>query len=235
MSAEPGTLERAARTAAGRELRRAAVLGSGSEARLLAGILTEHGWQAGLHERPEQVGARGPVASVLIWAERRLLEVVREFEALGRGGAAPSIVVCASIRPGEVRTALAAGLAGIVLADRLEAFIPSVLAALSGQVAVPQAESRQVEAAALSPRERQVLGLVVMGLSNGEIAEQFVVAESTVKSHLSSAFGKLGVRSRGEAVDLILDSERGAAKGILGLGGEPFATEIGDPARLERA
>jgi hypothetical protein len=43
-----------------------------------------------------------------------------------------------------------------------------------------------------------------------------------VKSHLSSAFTKLGVKSRHEAVDLILDSERGLGMGILGLGGDPI-------------
>ncbi len=60
-----------------------------------------------------------------------------------------------------------------------------------------------------------------MGYMNGQIAEQLFLAESTVKSHLSSAFGKLGVRSRNEAVDLILDAERGLGMGILGLGGDP--------------
>ena len=61
-----------------------------------------------------------------------------------------------------------------------------------------------------------------MGYMNSEIAEQLTVAESTVKSHLSSAFTKLGVKSRHEAVDLILDSERGLGMGILGIGGEPI-------------
>jgi hypothetical protein len=66
-----------------------------------------------------------------------------------------------------------------------------------------------------------------MGYMNSQIAEQLFLAESTVKSHLSSAFGKLGVRSRNEAVSLILDSERGFGMGILGLGGEPIETQGG--------
>jgi DNA-binding NarL/FixJ family response regulator len=66
-----------------------------------------------------------------------------------------------------------------------------------------------------------VLGLVVMGYMNSQIAAQLFLAESTVKSHLSSAFGKLGVRSRNEAVSVILDPARGLGTGILGLGGGP--------------
>ena len=68
----------------------------------------------------------------------------------------------------------------------------------------------------------QVLGLVVMGYMNGQIAQQLFLAESTVKSHLSSAFAKLGVRSRNEAVELIVDPEQGLGTGILALGGEPL-------------
>jgi len=122
-----------------------------------------------------------------------------------------------------MRLALNAGTAGVVLATSLAAtLIPCVTAVMAGQVCVPMSNARQVDAASLSPRERQILGLVVMGYMNAEIAVRLVVAESTVKSHLSSAFAKLGVRSRHEAVDLILDSERGLGMGILGLGGEPI-------------
>jgi hypothetical protein len=63
-----------------------------------------------------------------------------------------------------------------------------------------------------------------MGYMNSQIAERLFLAESTVKSHLSSAFRKLGVRSRNEAVDLILNPERGLGMGILGLVGEPPVT-----------
>ena len=72
-----------------------------------------------------------------------------------------------------------------------------------------------VERPPLTPREKQVLALVVMGYTNREIAEQLVLAESTVKSHLFSAFRRLGVRSRSEAVALITDPSRGLGSGIL--------------------
>jgi len=135
---------------------------------------------------------------------------------------APVVFVCAKMRPGELRNALAAGVVGILLEEQLDShFLPCLEAVRSGQVCVPRALARQVEPARLSPREKQILGLVVMGYMNCQIAERLFVAESTVKSHLSSAFTKLGVRSRGEAVDLILDPERGLGTGILALGGEP--------------
>ena len=56
--------------------------------------------------------------------------------------------------------------------------------------------------------------LVVAGLTNPQIAAELFLAESTVKSHLSSGFGKLGVSSRSEAVAVILDPERGRGLGI---------------------
>ncbi|HEY2202673.1 MAG TPA: helix-turn-helix transcriptional regulator, partial [Solirubrobacteraceae bacterium] len=64
-------------------------------------------------------------------------------------------------------------------------------------------------------RERQVLAMVVLDFSNAEIAEKLVVTESNVKSHLTSAFSKLGVSSRNAAAELILDHESGLGPGIL--------------------
>lgn len=54
----------------------------------------------------------------------------------------------------------------------------------------------------LSPRESEVLRLVAEGLSNREIAGRLFVTERTVRSHLSSIFGKLGADNRTQAVAL---------------------------------
>ena len=52
----------------------------------------------------------------------------------------------------------------------------------------------------LTPREREVLALLVDGLTNIEIAEALVVSRSTAKAHVSSILSKLGAANRGEAI-----------------------------------
>jgi DNA-binding NarL/FixJ family response regulator len=117
-----------------------------------------------------------------------------------------------------LRRALRAGANGIVLdGDVRRALAPTALAVSEGQLTVPRALRRQIAPHALSYREKQILGLVVLGFTNRQIADKLYVAESTVKTHLSSAFGKLDTRSRSEAAALIVDPEEGYGLGILSI------------------
>lgn len=128
------------------------------------------------------------------------------------------VIVCRETGKAEVRRVIRAGAWGYVLErDLEETLVPTIGAVLAGQIALPKEERMQVGGPTLSAREKQILGMVVMGYMNCDIANRLYVAESTVKSHLSSAFLKLGVRSRSEAVELILDAEQGLGRGILGI------------------
>lgn len=62
---------------------------------------------------------------------------------------------------------------------------------------------------ALTAREHDVLALVADGLSNRDIAGRLGISEHTVKFHLASIFGKLGVSTRTEAV------QRGLRLGVI--------------------
>jgi len=120
------------------------------------------------------------------------------------------ILVSPTIQRSELRLALTAGVKGVVLRDDVKRGLGACLRAVqAGQICVPRGHWREIEPAALSPREKEVLGLVAIGCQNRQIAERLFLAESTVKSHLSSAFDKLGVRSRIEAADLILTGAQG--------------------------
>lgn len=118
----------------------------------------------------------------------------------------PIIVISPAATGAGVRRGLDAGADAIVFESELEStLVVAVSAVASGQSVVPRELRASVERPAFSHRERQVLEYVSKGLTNSQIAEQLFLSESTIKSHLSSAFAKLGVRSRKEAAALFLE------------------------------
>jgi DNA-binding CsgD family transcriptional regulator len=127
----------------------------------------------------------------------------------------PVVAVVPSVTPGILRSSIHAGLLGCVLeAGADQSLAPAIRSVLCGQVVVPRGFFDEPRPA-LSSREKQILGLVVMGLTNAQIATRLCLAESTVKSHLSSSFAKLGMRNRRQAATVILDPTNRLGLGIL--------------------
>ena len=54
----------------------------------------------------------------------------------------------------------------------------------------------------LTPRQREIMGLVCEGLSNAQIAKRLFVTESAIKQHLQTAYKSLNVRNRVQAAKL---------------------------------
>jgi NarL family two-component system response regulator LiaR len=108
-----------------------------------------------------------------------------------------------ALQPGAVSYLLknvrAADLTSAIRAARVGR---STLAPEAAQALVQRATRPTPPGADLTPREREVLALLVHGLSNRAIAERLVISRSTADFHVSNILGKLGVASRTEAVAL---------------------------------
>lgn len=161
----------------------------------------------------------GPAHVAVVWAPSggptALAPVVRRLRA--RGETQLVVGVLAAADATSVRRALESGVDAVVPDADLDRSLPvAVRGVCAALLVVPRTARHQLAPPALSHRERQVLSLLVEGCTNAEIAARLFLAESTVKSHLSGAFARLGVRSRRDAVALILDPSSGLTGAILG-------------------
>ena len=136
-----------------------------------------------------------------------LAEIKRTFDS------AAVVVVSAEEAPAIVRDAIAAGAAGyvpkstdpsitlqalrLVLANGT--YLPPVaLAGFESSAGQPAASTQPPPQ--LSPRQLQILRLLLQGQSNKVIARRLDIAEGTVKAHLWAVYQALGVASRGQAM-----------------------------------
>jgi DNA-binding NarL/FixJ family response regulator len=144
--------------------------------------------------------------------------------AAREGEAGPRVLMLTTFDLDEyVYDALRAGASGFLLKDvpaeelvtgirvvaKGEALLaPSVTKRLIQEFSrAPKAQqSAPAELEDLTPRELEVFKLIARGMSNAEIAEELVVSETTVKTHVARVLMKLGVRDRVQAVVLAYES-----------------------------
>ena len=139
------------------------------------------------------------------------LEALRELESDVK-----TILLTASLATNEIVTALQVGARGIVRKESAtQVLFKSIRCVANGEYWVERESVKDLvqtlrqlvtrsEAAAkqarfnLTAREMEILGAVVAGCSNKEIAKQFKLSENTVKHHVSNIFDKMGVSTRVE-------------------------------------
>jgi DNA-binding NarL/FixJ family response regulator len=195
-----------------------------------AGLPVNAGAMA-LHRVDRFIG--DPPDAVVFVADLGRADALAALRRVRRAAPATRIVVVAATdnpTAPQARHALNAGADAFVPRRTVERSLgPAVHAVMADLVCAPREARRLVAKPTFSHREKQVLALLVDGLTNREIAGSLYLAESTVKSHLISAFAKLGVRSRKDAAALLLDPDEGLAaitlpassRGLNALGQSP--------------
>ncbi|MEU9603337.1 response regulator transcription factor [Streptomyces sp. NPDC048057] len=137
----------------------------------------------------------GPVTDVLLLTPSRVdRDVVRALEA-GVVGFVPMNSSAAELHHAVRLVASGSGY-----------MAPDIVRPLASAVGWRNAPTALSLGHKLTPREGQVLGFLSQGLSNARIAQELVVSENTVKTHVSRLLAKLGLRSRVEAVIAVRDA-----------------------------
>ena len=148
---------------------------------------------------------------VLMDLQMPTVDGVEAIRRLVAEGVDAQIVVLTSFSDGErIVGALDAGAIGYLLKDAdPDDLLDGVRAAARGESPLHPKAARVLlgarhvaptpTTADLTPRELEVLSLVRRGLANKQIARRLAISERTVKAHLTSAFGRIGVTDRTQA------------------------------------
>ncbi len=164
------------------------------------------------------------------------------------------VAILESPSPSELRSVAATGVRVIVLADRVEADDALAAAQLGARALLAKnctlaelfvairdatAGARASRSPSLTPRQREVLELIVKGLDNAQIAARLGVSERTVRAHVSHVLERTGAGNRTQAA--VAAVQRGwlatlALSIVLALlAGGTAAAAVNDPAQLRGA
>ena len=156
------------------------------------------------------------------------IKVLRALE--GCRDSMRTVILAAELARGDLAMAIQLGVRGLVLkASPTELLFQAIASVMAGQSYVaqplvsdlleivrafnaPATEASRERPAGLTRREREVLGLVVAGYANKEIARTFSVSEETIKHHLTRMFDKVGAANRLELA--MLATERGLVSDV---------------------
>ena len=145
------------------------------------------------------------------------LAVLTELTA--RDAASKVLVLTSVTDPDSAGQVMRAGAAGVLYKDvDPDALVRAIRAVHDGHLLLaPEAAGPLLRSVTWSPgldalttREREVLAALARGRSNREIARALTVSEKTVKTHVSSVLGKLGVQDRTQAALFAVRREHGA-------------------------
>jgi DNA-binding CsgD family transcriptional regulator len=128
----------------------------------------------------------GILIALLQWSEYQFLVVEHSIEIYGALIAATFALVGIWL--------------GLKLTAKRQTIVVREVAVPAGTSFIP--DQRKRDDLHITPRELEILELIAQGLSNREIAGKLFVSESTVKTHSSRVFEKLGARRRTQAVQL---------------------------------
>jgi DNA-binding NarL/FixJ family response regulator len=190
--------------------------------------------------------------------------VLMDLSLPGTGGVEAARRICTEVGPGRVRVlmligsdseqavfgALRAGVTGLLLRDSASDLLDAIRVVATGEAVLAPSIARRLIADFLSqpsrvnsnpeqleeltPREREVVGLVACGLSNHEIADRLVVSRATAKTHVSRALRKLHARDRAQLVVLAYEAGlvRPGPRWPEALRRTPLAVAAGVPLRI---
>lgn len=136
------------------------------------------------------------------------------LHAIQREKVPTSVVILTAVLDDEqLLDAIRLGARGVVLKEAAPDLLPAAVRevhrggewleqALGGQVLRKRIEQEADAAAELTPREREIVSMVAVGLRNRAIGEKLFISEGTVKVHLHNIYEKLGLSGRFELIAL---------------------------------